>query len=131
MVALMNNPSNARVFERADGLLAASALLREPETTSAVKKTVLELLYFYLLPEEQVPTPYSTGTTKRIRSSGSSNKSTIGSKGSGDTSLAELDERSLVRTVRDKQKMLGKYLNNVAGLQQEFRSMDIFEGAVG
>jgi Cell division control protein 14, SIN component len=133
---LTDNPTNARVFERADGLLAASALLREAETTRAVKQTVLEFLYFYLLPEEHSEDWHNPpDTMRRIgrSGSGSSNGSSNSSKGSewGDISVSELNERSVLRTVKEKQKMLSKYLSNVGSLKQDFKTMKVFEGVVG
>jgi cell division control protein 14 (SIN component) len=132
IIALTNNPTNARVFERADGLLAVSALLRESETTKVVKQAVLEFLYFYLLPEEsEQQLLHVTDTMKKVRVSGS-DKSSAGSRvsSSGDTSVTELDERCAIRTVREKRTMLGKYLSSVSGLSTEFQAMSIFEGAV-
>jgi hypothetical protein len=132
IIALMGNPLNSRIFERADGLLAISVLLRDPETTESVKKTVLEFLYLYLLPEEpEQPSNEDTGTTRRIRTS--SGKSTTNSKGSTgsragteDSSISELDDRTGLKTVKEKQKLLSKYFNNVAGLPHEFELMNVF-----
>jgi hypothetical protein len=68
----MDNPTNTRIFEQADGLLAVSALYRETETTKAVKKSVMEFIYFYLLPEDTYDEwDGNTGTAKRIKGSGS------------------------------------------------------------
>lgn len=128
----MGNPVNSRIFERADGLLAISVLLREPETTELVKNTVLEFLYLYLLPEEpEHRSQEDTGTTRIVRSgldkSTANSKSSTGSRGSAeDTSISELDERIGLRSVKEKQHMLGKYFNNVNGLSQEFELMNVF-----
>ena len=97
---------------------------------------MLEFLYFYLLPEEHSQDWHTdTNTMKKIHkpgSGGSDKSSSAGSKGSewADASISELNERSVLRTVKEKQKMLGKYLSNVAGLKQEFKAMKVFEGAV-
>ena len=97
----------------------------------------MEFLYFYLLPEEHSQDWNSgTNTMRKIRESGSGGSdrgSAAGSKGSEwvDASISELNERSVLRTVKEKQKMLAKYLSNVGGLKQEFKAMKVFEGAVG
>ena len=97
---------------------------------------MLEFLYFYLLPEEhneEWHSGRSTDTMRKIRGdSGRSGKSSEGKSSSwGDMTGGELDERNSLRTVREKQKMLGKYLSNAGGLAQEFKIVGVFETAVG
>jgi hypothetical protein len=128
-IALMNNPTNTRIFERADGLLAISALYREPETTTAVKRSVMEFIYFYLLPEEiHDGLDTNTGTMRRVRSSGSGKSTGTSQAAWGDTTISEIDERSEVKGVNEKQKLLGKYFGGISGLPQQFETMNIYEG---
>jgi hypothetical protein len=129
IIALLNNPTNTRIFERTDGLLAISALYREPQTTSVVKKSVMEFIYFYLLPEDTYDDwNGNPGTTRRVRSSGSGKNTDSSGTNLGDTTISELDDRSEVKGVAEKQKMLGKYFGGISGLLQEFETLNIYEG---
>jgi hypothetical protein len=145
ILALVDNPTNARVFESVDGLLAVSALLRDSETSRSVKKSALELLYFYLLPEEMKPSIsqpgshgcYATDTVRLVsggekyrKDNGSkgSNSSTGSASGSGDwTEISELNDQSIQRSQKEKQKMVAKYLDSAESLRTEFQSNGIFE----
>jgi hypothetical protein len=138
----MDNPSNARVFESVDGLLAVSALLQDSETPRSVKKAVLEFLYFYLLPEDPPPgnsppgsSQYSTDTAFRVGQP----KPKVGSKGSNSTGIgsgewdsSEIGEyQTLRRTPKEKQKLLSKFLDSEGELFKEFEEAKIFESSVG
>jgi hypothetical protein len=165
--ALLGYPSNARVFERVDGLLAVTSLFRDSETTKMVKNTVIEFLRFYLMDESSMSVPletmrkgsdsdrsttstnstntsgssgssrsndsitsiYSTGTTRRIR--GGSGSSTIdqSSMNISDASMADVDERGVVRSTRTKRRMLSNYLSNMDDIVREMMVTAVpFEG---
>jgi hypothetical protein len=146
--ALLGYPSNARVFERVDGLLAVSSLYRDGETTRTVKSSVMEFLRFYLMDETSITSPPETmrrgsgsdgsGTTNSSSSSGSSNSFTgmdstgtmrriRGGSGSvdqssmniSDASLADVDERGILRSTRTKRRMLSNYLSNMDDIVRE------------
>jgi hypothetical protein len=80
----------------------------------------------------------TTGTMRRVGNSQAGDKS--GSAGSNssflsswvnaDMSSSDLDDGGIVRTTREKQKLLGKYLNNVEDLVQDLRESGLFENAV-
>ncbi|KAF2665160.1 cell division control protein [Microthyrium microscopicum] len=125
VIALLDNPQNVRVFEAADGLLAVSALLQDPDTTRMVRSKVLEFLYFYLLPERDISPAgsYSTDTARKIP--------TTGSGSSADLSLTDFDERCILRTGREKQRLLGRHIESIGELMAEFEESRIFEGAGG
>ncbi len=138
----MDNPSNTRVFESVDGLLAVSALLQDSETPRAVKKGVLEFLYFYLLPEDPPPgiSPpgsgnYSTDTAFRVGSSrtkAGSKRSNSTGPGSGEWDSSEIGEyQTLRRTPKEKHKLLSKFLDSDGELAKEFVEAEIFESSVG
>jgi hypothetical protein len=124
LIALLHNTPNTRVFESVDGLLAVSALLQDSETTPTVRTKVLEFLYLYLLPESSSAGTYETDTMKKVPSS-------VGGS-SGDFNMTEVDEFHEIRTRREKERLLGRYFNDVEGLVKEVRAKRVFEGgAVG
>jgi Cell division control protein 14, SIN component len=136
IIALTDNPVNARVFESVDGLLAVSSLLRDPDTSRTVKKAIYEFLYFYLLSEEpKFPSPgtarYQTGTVLRVggqrpRTTSTDSNSTTGSIEWSDVS--ELDGHSLTKAPAEKQKLLAKYLDSADELANVFMMEQIFAG---
>lgn len=71
VAALLNNPPASRTFERVDGLLSIKDLLTSGEASQKTKVSVMEFLYFYLMPETGVspPTTGKTGTAVRIKRS--------------------------------------------------------------
>ncbi|TNY17494.1 Proteophosphoglycan ppg4 [Rhodotorula diobovata] len=56
--ALVDRPANVRVFEDLDGLATLVKVLKDKTVAQPVRIKVIELLYFYLLPESQ-PSPES------------------------------------------------------------------------
>jgi hypothetical protein len=145
----MDNPSNARIFESVDGLLAVSALLRDSETSRAVKTAALEFLRFYLLPEDSSVVKedsvlesgggYSVETARHMSrsniqgGSNGSNKSK-GSTSSGGSNVSQLTILELstldgcgLRTPKEKTKLLGKYLDNAEDIAEQFDSQKIFQ----
>mgnify|MGYP004509611593 CR=1 FL=1 len=110
VTALLSTPQNTRVFEHMDGLLTITSLQSDEETTQSVKVTVLEFLYFYLLPE--VPPP-STKLASPFERRGSTDSS---------KSVAHKNTRSQ----EEKQRMLGKYIANVDCLFEDMEDSDLF-----
>ncbi|GAA5858056.1 hypothetical protein JCM9279_000922, partial [Rhodotorula babjevae] len=55
LCALVDRPANVRVFEDLDGLAALVGTLKDKAVAQPVRIKVIELLYFYLLPEAAPP----------------------------------------------------------------------------
>jgi hypothetical protein len=109
--ALLAAPENTRTFERLDGLLTVASLFKSRNTSQEVKMKVVEFFYFYLMPE------------------GASSDDGLHRKpsqraGSGDKEVqrGKLDGRNLItKSTGEKQRMLGKYMSNVAELVQDLQ----------
>jgi hypothetical protein len=108
VTALLATPQNTRVFEQMEGLLTITSLQSDEETTQSVKVTVLEFLYFYLLPE--APPPTRKGAFER--------------RGSTDSSKSVHSKN--IRSQEEKQRMLGKYIANVDCLFEDLQESDPF-----
>lgn len=108
VTALLATPSNTRVFEQMDGLLTITSLQSDEGTAQNVKVTVLEFLYFYLLPEAP---PVLRKVLGERRESTDSSKS-VASKN--------------IRSQEEKQRMLGKYIANVDCLFEDMQDSDPF-----
>lgn len=150
VTALLGSPRNARCFERVGGLEMVTSLLRPAgsitakqrsrggssgrsqheaasaavEVSKEVRLKVLEFLYFYLMPETASDNDdfWSSGRSesKEGRGSGKSTASAESKAGSGKSNKS-LDGEHDTRTSREKQKLLGRYLNNVDDLVQDLR----------
>ncbi|KAF3039612.1 hypothetical protein E8E11_002969 [Didymella keratinophila] len=110
VTALLATPQNTRVFEQMDGLLTITSLQSDEETTQSVKVTVLEFLYFYLLPEAPPP-------SRKLASQFDRRGSTDSSKSITSTPI---------RSQEEKQRMLGKYIANVDCLFEDMQESDPF-----
>lgn len=110
VTALLATPQNTRVFEQMDGLLTITSLQSDEETTQSVKVTVLEFLYFYLLPEAPSPAGKLAGAFE--------------SRGSTDSSKSVTIKN--IRSQEEKQRMLGKYVTNVDCLSEDLRESELF-----
>lgn len=110
VTALLATPQNTRVFEQMDGLLTITSLQSDEETTQSVKVTVLEFLYFYLLPEAPPPSRKLAGHSDR--------------RGSADSSKSITSKP--IRSQEEKQRMLGKYIANVDCLFEDMQESDPF-----
>lgn len=98
--ALLGNPQNIRTFERVDGLRTVTALYESEETGQKVKTKLLELLYFYQLPEEPVaPTKPAGASGRRTPTSGKEDGASTPKQG--------------IRSQQEKQYMLGLYMDHV------------------
>jgi hypothetical protein len=138
-------------------LLAVTALFKERETSRSVKLRVLEFLYFYLMDEDGTSSSGSTqnrsktdgivhedgddgehdgstGTMRRVGGGGNKTGSTGSSSsiasGWMEMSMVETDDRGLIKTTREKQKQLGKYLSNVDDLVQDLKESRVFQETI-
>ncbi|KAI7158570.1 hypothetical protein KC349_g4788 [Hortaea werneckii] len=156
VTAMLDCPRNTRAFESLDGLGTVTSLFKSRSTRQDVKMRTLEFLYFYLMPESSpLLTPGSSSSSapnmgnyqqqqqrERILQqheqnharthSGESEFSSSGDllMGSGDGEEGEgLKRESL--TTEEKQKLLGRHLNNVAELVRDLRENAVFSAAAG
>jgi len=112
VTALLANPAGTRTFESLDGLLTVTSLFKQGGTSREVKIRVMEFLYFYLMPEE--PGGWSTAND------------------GGSEGMIWEDENkanSVTRSMRDKQRLLARHLNNVEDLVDDLMQTAPF-GAV-
>ena len=112
VAALLDCPTNTRLFEALDGLLMVTTLCKARSSSREVKLKAMEFLYFYLMPEAP---PAGAGAGDR-----KSTFSGIGSTRSVSGSVAEEDDEDL-RSTEEKQRMLGAYLGNVDDLVEDLR----------
>ncbi|RMY45117.1 hypothetical protein D0865_10118 [Hortaea werneckii] len=152
VTAMLDCPRNTRAFESLDGLGTVTSLFKSRSTRQDVKMRTLEFLYFYLMPEASPLLPGSSSSApntgvyqqqqqrERILQqheqnharthSGESEFSSSGDllMGSGDGEEGEgLKRESL--TTEEKQKLLGRHLNNVAELVRGLRENAVFSAA--
>ncbi|KAF2104016.1 cell division control 14, SIN component [Rhizodiscina lignyota] len=133
VATLLSSPRNTRTFEKVDGLATVTSLFKNKLASQEVKVKVLEFLYFYLMPEtledsEDIGVGGSGGSSGsgsgRSNGSADSNGKDKGGSGKSDRS-AGAGERD-TRTTRQKQTLLGRYLNNVEDLVQDLRESSPF-----
>lgn len=105
VTALLATPQNTRAFENLDGLSTVASLFKSRNTTKEVKMKVVEFFYFYLMPEAG---PKASKGHQRNPS-----RRTGSAEGDG--------KQSLTKSTEEKQKMLGRYMGNVAELVQDLR----------
>ncbi|RPA85528.1 cell division control 14, SIN component [Ascobolus immersus RN42] len=79
--AMLESPENTRTFEAQDGLATITYLFKRRDTDQEVKLKALELLYFYLMPEEEPQHPTHTHTSSanhsRTKSKSKSHSSSV------------------------------------------------------
>lgn len=137
VTALLATPANTRTFERIDGPLAVTSLFKSRSTPRDVKLKVVEFLYFYLMPETPAPssahgsinagTPATAAGQGQLRSPSKllgalgerRSDSLHGAEGGGGAGGAGEDR--ITRTMEEKQKLLGRHLNDVEDLVQDLR----------
>lgn len=110
VASLIDRPPNTRCFENLDGLLTITSLFKARTTSREVKMKLVEFFYFYLMPETSSPSSSASGRLRR-----SPSKVATGSEGK-----SGLEEEG-VRTTNEKQRLLGRYLNNVEDLVQDLK----------
>lgn len=108
--ALLSAPENTRTFERLDGLLTVSSLFKSRSTAKEVKMKVVEFFYFYLMPE--------AGTSKSDLQRRPSKR--VGS-GDKDRRKPSDSRNEVTKSTEEKQRMLGRYMSNVAELVQDLQ----------
>jgi large subunit ribosomal protein L3e len=92
------------MFEALDGLATVTSLLTRRDTPEDVRLKTVEFLYFYLMPEAPVTKPSQPATPAAPRG-----RTVSGSK---------VKEFRVDRTIEEKQKMLGQFIN-VEGLVRD------------
>ena len=125
VTAMLDRPSNTRTFEDIDGLLTVTSLFKSRSTSKDVKMQTLEFLYFYLMPESAVLSPSSAPNTAVLQRSPSKLSNAFvgharthsGDSGGG----MDLNEEPEPKPMEEKQRLLGRYLNNVAELVQDLQ----------
>ncbi|KAL9612005.1 MAG: hypothetical protein Q9167_003371 [Letrouitia subvulpina] len=115
VASLIDRPPNTRCFENLDGLLTITSLFKARTTSREVKMKLVEFFYFYLMPETSSSDGATSGGLKR-----SPSKMAMGSEGKNG-----LEEEG-VRTTNEKQRLLGRYLNNVEDLVQDLKESTPF-----
>lgn len=137
VAALIDQPRNTRTFEAIDGLLTVTSLFKSRSTTKEVKMRSLEFLYFYLMPESPIlPWSHASAPNSAVLQRGGVDHHHHRSftalaeharTHSGDA--MEIDEEFLdvdVRSIEDKQELLGQYINNVEELVQDLQESGPF-----
>ena len=128
VTTLLDTPRNTRTFEQIDGLLTVTSLFKSRGTSREVKMRTLEFLYFYLMPESAPQSASSAPNTAILQRSPSKLGGAFAGHArthSGDSGgEMDVDEDAGTKTTSDKQRLLGKYLNNVEELVQ-----DLYESA--
>ncbi|RMY07483.1 hypothetical protein D0866_14903 [Hortaea werneckii] len=152
VTAMLDCPRNTRAFESLDGLGTVTSLFKSRSTRQDVKMRTLEFLYFYLMPEASPLLPGSSSSS--APNTGVSHQQQQRDKilhlheqnharthsGESETSSADLlmagdgedGEGSMKReslTTEEKQKLLGRHLNNVAELVRDLRENAVFSAA--
>jgi hypothetical protein len=107
--ALLNSPTNMRLFESLDGLLCITSLSKSRSATREVKMKSVEFLYFYLMPETPEQVTSMNGTVSRNWGS---------TAAWGTTSKKETEA---AKAIEEKQELLGRYLSNVQDLVEDLR----------
>ncbi|KAI4203702.1 MAG: hypothetical protein LQ350_001703 [Teloschistes chrysophthalmus] len=126
VTALLEQPNITRCFENLDGLLTVTSLFKNRGTSREVKLKLVEFLYFYLMPE----TPYGGQNHVADEQAGLRRSSSKSSRvGSGGRGKAQGDEGT--RTTEEKQRSLGRYLNNVEDLVEDLKETAPFGASFG
>jgi hypothetical protein len=133
--ALLDCPRNTRTFEDIDGLLTVTSLFKSRSTSKEVKMRTLEFLYFYLMPEVAFVSSIASAPNTAVlqRSPNKLNNAFAGysKTHSGETGgEMDIDEDVDTKTMSEKQRLLGQYLNNVSELVQDLEESAPFGVAV-
>jgi hypothetical protein len=126
VTSFLDHPANVRTFEACDGLLAIISLFKTRATSKEVKMRLVEVLYFYLMPET-VPAKVITSATntavlggreKEVLAAFDKRRETM----SGDGSDAGKQGVAVkTKTSEEKQQLLGKYLSNVSDFVDDLK----------
>ena len=128
VTALLDCPRNTRTFEDIDGLLTVTSLFKSRGTSKDVKMRTLEFLYFYLMPETAVISAIVSAPNTAVlqRSPSKLNKAFTGhtrthSGDPGGEMEIDVEGAAETKTMAEKQRLLGRYLNNVDELVQDLQ----------
>lgn len=120
--ALLDQPHNTRVFENVDGIVTLTSLFKSKQTPQELRLKVIEVLYFYLMPERMEDarpvTATRDGAGQMLQRSPCK---TTRSASSGDS-----DMDGETRTTEEKQALLSRHLNNVEDLVHDLREQRPF-----
>ncbi|KAI4191905.1 MAG: hypothetical protein LQ348_003358 [Seirophora lacunosa] len=126
VTALLDQPNITRCFENLDGLLTVTSLFKNRATSREVKLKLVEFLYFYLMPETPPHAARDTVDGGGGLQRSPSKASKLGSRGQ---SKSEGEEGT--RTTDEKQRLLGRYLNNVEDLVEDLKETAPFGASFG
>ncbi|EED21545.1 cell division control protein 14 [Talaromyces stipitatus ATCC 10500] len=132
VTALLDQPANTRTFEALDGLLTVTSLFKMRATSREVKLKLVEFLYFYLMPEmPTIPTVAASAPNTAVLGLHRSPSKLSGAfaksySSPGDNSPVKRE----TRTTEEKQKLLGRYLNNVEDLVEDLKETAPFGSSV-
>jgi len=144
VTALLDSPANTRTFEAVEGLLTVTSLFKDRGAAREVKMRTLEFLYFYLMPESAVQreagerSPSEEEGVRRQESAkkGHARTHSLGdgtaAMGDGGDAMDVDDEEEVVsgtKSTEEKQRLLGRHLNNVAELVQDLQENAVFGAA--
>ncbi|KAI9701339.1 MAG: hypothetical protein M1820_006561 [Bogoriella megaspora] len=137
IIALLGCPTNTRSFERLDGPRTVCSLFNTKSTTKDVKVKATEFLHFYLMPEAPERSLNTEDGEEGQRARSKSAPSTAVTPEGEAANLMGVFSRSLdhdgmreakqwdlrmVRSVKKKQELLGRYLGNVDILMKDMKS---------
>lgn len=132
VTALLDTPSNTRIFEALDGLLCVTSVFKNRSSTKEVKMRTLEFLYFYLMPEApavsiSAPNTAVLGRGLSKEEDLSRHRHTYSEDSGGGT---DIDQPNDTRSTNEKQALLSQHLNNVSELVADLRESAPFGVAV-
>ena len=140
LVAMLDNPPAARALERADGLPVLASLLRDGGAERPVVQAARACLGAYLVPEEpdrdRRAAVAGSGSAGTMRRRAASPPPAVGGEGGGGGAAAaaapasEVRARRVVRSVREKERLVARHFGDVAGIVREFKARQML-GAGG
>jgi hypothetical protein len=112
-----------------DGLLTITSLFKSRSISREVKLKLVEFLYFYLMPE--TPSIPSVGARDSVPAMLQRSPSRLAGAFNGHNARKRPEsENATIKTTKEKQALLGRYLSNVDDLVVDLRESAPFGGAV-
>lgn len=132
VTALLDQPANTRTFEALDGLLTVTSLFKMRATSREVKLKLVEFLYFYLMPETPaLPSVAASAPNTAVLGLHRNPSKLAGAFARSYSSAGESSPvKRETRTTEEKQKLLGRYLNNVEDLVEDLKETAPFGNPV-
>ncbi|KAK4046406.1 hypothetical protein OIV83_006065 [Microbotryomycetes sp. JL201] len=118
LAALVDSPKNVRAFESLDGLSTIVRVLKDKTVAQQVRIKVIEILYFYLLPESGAT---SALTSPSFASAGDFVPQTP-IKARPPSRFTVTTE---TRSASEKRELLAQVMPNVEALEERFRAMGL------